>query len=120
VESKQMGKVQHMCKIYASILVEILKKFAVVYCHNCHFCLCIRFDVLLMVVKMSVVVFWVMIPYGFVGEHQYFGGTYCLHLQTDMRSIGKWMVYTGLGEGPSQWYCPVRTKEWEGKMNSLD
>jgi hypothetical protein len=36
-----------------------------------------RFEVL-MAVKMLMLVFWVVMPYGLVGTYQYFGGTYCL------------------------------------------
>jgi hypothetical protein len=39
-----------------------------------------RFEVL-PAVKMSMLVFWVVKPYGLVGRDQRFGGTYCLHLQ---------------------------------------
>jgi hypothetical protein len=39
-----------------------------------------RFEVL-MAVKMSMLVSWVVTPYGLVGRYQRLGGTYCLHLQ---------------------------------------
>jgi hypothetical protein len=38
-----------------------------------------RFEVLT-AVKMSMLVFWVVMPCGLVGKYQRFGGTYCLHL----------------------------------------
>jgi hypothetical protein len=40
----------------------------------------IRFEVPA-VVKMWIVTFWVVTPYGLVDVHQRFGGTYRLHLQ---------------------------------------
>jgi hypothetical protein len=40
-----------------------------------------RFEVLV-AVKMSVLVFWLVTPCGFVGRYQHFGETYCLHLPT--------------------------------------
>jgi hypothetical protein len=39
-----------------------------------------RFEVL-MAVKMSILVFWVVMPCGLVGRYQHSGGTYCLCLQ---------------------------------------
>jgi hypothetical protein len=33
-----------------------------------------------MVVKMSVLVFWVVMPCGLVGRYKHFGRKYCLHL----------------------------------------
>jgi hypothetical protein len=35
---------------------------------------------------MSVVVFWVVMPYGLIGGYQRFGGTYRLHLQGEDRN----------------------------------
>jgi hypothetical protein len=35
----------------------------------------------LTVVKMSMLVFWVVLPRRLVGTYECFGGTYCLHLQ---------------------------------------
>jgi hypothetical protein len=39
-----------------------------------------RFEILT-AEKMSMLVFWVVMPCGLVGRHQRFGGTYSLHLQ---------------------------------------
>jgi ABC-type amino acid transport system permease subunit len=36
---------------------------------------------ILTTVHISMVVFWVAMPYGLVHGYQRFGGTYCLHLQ---------------------------------------
>jgi hypothetical protein len=38
-----------------------------------------------MAVKMSRLVFWVVIPCGLVGRYKLFGGTYHLHFQTDLK-----------------------------------
>jgi hypothetical protein len=32
-------------------------------------------------------VFWVVMPYELVGRHQYFRGTYCLHLPTSPHGV---------------------------------
>jgi hypothetical protein len=40
----------------------------------------VRYKVLT-AVNMSMLLFWVVTPYGLVGRYQCFGGTYCLHLQ---------------------------------------
>jgi hypothetical protein len=41
---------------------------------------CVKFEVLT-AVEISLLVFWVVTPCGFVGICQHFGETYCLHLQ---------------------------------------
>jgi hypothetical protein len=44
----------------------------------------VRFEVLT-AGKMSVLLFWVvLLPYGFVGRYQCFGGTYFLHLRVSV------------------------------------
>jgi hypothetical protein len=41
---------------------------------------CMRFEIA-MAVKLSMLVFWVVMPRVLVGRYQRFGGTYFLHLQ---------------------------------------
>jgi len=45
--------------------------------------------------KMSVLIFWVVTPYGFVGKYQLYEGTYCFHLHG-----WRWKQYVS----PSGWY----------------
>jgi hypothetical protein len=42
----------------------------------------LRFEVLM--AKISVFVFWILVPCGLLGRDQHFGGTYCLHLHSTL------------------------------------
>jgi hypothetical protein len=48
--------------------------------------ICMRFKVL-EAVKMTMLIFWVVTPYGNVGRYQRFGETYCLHHQGYLLSL---------------------------------
>jgi hypothetical protein len=42
---------------------------------------------LLLVMKLSLLVFWVVMPCGLAGRYKRFGGIYCLHLQSMMEAV---------------------------------
>jgi hypothetical protein len=57
-----------------------------------------RFEVL-PAVKVSMLIFWVVMPCGLTGRYQRFEGTYCLHLLGLNEVVGKWVVYIGSERG---------------------
>jgi hypothetical protein len=46
------------------------------------------------------------------------GETYCLHLQSAVKRVWKWMVNMQMGEESSKGDCLIRTMEWKREMES--